>query len=297
MVDIPIDRIEVGQRLLELDEKKIERLTTSIRETGLLCPIAVQARQVTIDGMAYDGHFLVAGLHRLTVFKRLGKTHIPAHVLDIKGSGWELIIAECDENLSGSTLDRQQRSFLGKKRKEAYEALHPETRNKVAQAEGMRKTAMKNKDVGPDDQVDREVSDPKTPSYAAATAAATGKSEVTVRREIRRAEKITAEARKAMEGTKLANKGVFLDALTHLDPEDQLKKIQEELAKPKAKRGRPKGKANKPTAPKPEKIVIAQFMKIKHPYMKACKEAQDMFVEWLNSERKSVPKLYVVNSR
>ena len=107
-----------------------------------MCPIAVQARQVTIDGLAHDGHFLVAGLHRLTVFKRLGRLDIPAHVLDIKGSGWELIIAECDENLNGSTITKAERQLLVKAHKEAYLQLHPR-RAKSAQEEANREKLWK----------------------------------------------------------------------------------------------------------------------------------------------------------
>ena len=119
----------------------------------------------------------------------------------------------------------------------------------------------------------------------------------TVKRELRRAEKITDEARKAMEGTKLANKVTFHDELTNFDdPQDQVRRIQEELAKPKAKRGRKPGV--KRTAPKPDKLVISEFMKIKHTFMKACKEAQDMFDKWRGDELKpNKPDLRIVSSQ
>lgn len=56
----------------------------------------------------------------------LMKAHpVPAAVADL--GDLETVIAECDENLCGSNLSPAEVALFTAKRKEAYEALHPET--------------------------------------------------------------------------------------------------------------------------------------------------------------------------
>jgi hypothetical protein len=47
----------------------------------------------------------------------------------VNTTGPQAVIAECDENLCGTNLSKAERALFTVKRKEAYIALHPETKN------------------------------------------------------------------------------------------------------------------------------------------------------------------------
>jgi ParB family chromosome partitioning protein len=166
----------------------------------------VYPRKLFRGGNQVDGYGLVAGLHRKTACERLGLVEIEANVLDL--SDLECQIAECDENLCAPQLSPSDRARFTKRRKEAYEALHPETKKGVA---GGLAT--------------------ETPSFASATAEAIGVDERTVRRDAERGEKITDKALTAVRGTKL-DTGRYLNELKSLPPTEQLKKIKADLTKP-----------------------------------------------------------------
>lgn len=75
---------------------------------------------------------LISGLQRLEAVKTLGWTEIPVTVLDL--SGPSAVIAECDENLCGASLTVAERALFTRRRKEAYEALHPEASQRARAA-------------------------------------------------------------------------------------------------------------------------------------------------------------------
>ena len=127
LATIPLDLIENGQRLRDLSEAQVNALMNSIGDVGLINPITVYRRQLFVGGNAVEGYGLVAGLHRKTACERLGLVEIEANILDL--SDLECQIAECDENLCAPQLSPSDRARFTKRRKEAYEALHPEARN------------------------------------------------------------------------------------------------------------------------------------------------------------------------
>ena len=100
--------------------------------------------------------------------------------------------AERDENLVSNQLSASDRARFTKRRKDAYEALHPETRAGHAGAHA--RHAMDNL---------------STASYAADQAAATSVDERTVRRDAERGEKVCGKALDLVHGTKL-DTGVYL---------------------------------------------------------------------------------------
>ena len=125
-------RAEIGHistmgRLRKADPKQVAGIAASIKEVGLLNPITVVPGKVIFNGQKIEGYQLVAGLHRLEACKGLGWADIPIVVLDLDEQ--RRIIAECDENLCGSVLTPTERATFTAKRKEAYEALHPEARH------------------------------------------------------------------------------------------------------------------------------------------------------------------------
>jgi ParB family chromosome partitioning protein len=119
---IPVDLIESGRRLRELDEGHIKSLSKSILDVGLLNPITVYPRKVIVAGISEDGFGLVAGGHRLAAYKPIGYDEIPACIVEM--SELERQIAECDENLCAPKLTPVDLARFTQRRKEAYEALH-----------------------------------------------------------------------------------------------------------------------------------------------------------------------------
>ena len=90
-------------------------MADSIRELGLLHPIIVDKK-----------YTLIAGLHRLEAVKLLEWTEIECTVSSLEGLKAEL--AEIDENVVRSDLSALEFGELLLKRKDIYEALHPEAR-------------------------------------------------------------------------------------------------------------------------------------------------------------------------
>lgn len=219
LATIPIDLIENGQRLREVSEAAVERLVNSIGDIGLLNPITVYRRQLYRSGNQVDGYGLVAGLHRKTACERLGLVEIEANVLEL--DDLECQIAECDENLCTNQLSASERARFTKRRKEAYEALHPEAKHGA-------------------NQHTRGVDNLSTPaSYADDQATKTGVDPRTVRRDAERGEKVADEAFDLLTNTKL-DTGTYLDKLKKLPVTQQIATVKRDLAaskkkKPKAK--------------------------------------------------------------
>lgn len=213
---IQVELIEEGRRLRGIDPAQVASLVASISDIGLLNPITVYRRKVLLAGIAVDGYGLVAGAHRLAAARELGLVEIEANVVTL--SELERQIAECDENLCGPTLTPSERALFTARRKEAYEALHPETRAGVAGADA-RWNATDNL---------------STASFAAETAKVSGKDERTVRRDAERGDKVSSEALELVRGTKL-DTGTYLDKLKKLTPDEQVRAVQRDLSALKEK--------------------------------------------------------------
>lgn len=211
---IPIELIEVERRLRPLSEAKVESLSASIAEIGLLNPITVYARQIFRDGNYVDGFGLVAGAHRLESVRKLGLVSIAAQV--VKLSDLRRQIAECDENLCGTNLTPSERAKFIKRRKDAYEALHPE-----AKAGAVRARAA-NEAMGHD--VDANFA----PTFAADTATKTGQSERTVQLDAERGAKVIPEVLDMIKGSKL-DTGTYLDKIKSFSPNDQFHVAKRDL--------------------------------------------------------------------
>lgn len=207
LATIPLELIENGQRLRDISEAQVSALMNSIGDVGLMNPITVYPRKLYQGGNAVEGYGLIAGLHRKTACERLGLVEIEANVLDL--GDLERQIAECDENLCAPQLSPADRARFTKRRKDAYEALHPETRNG------------RNQHDNRDGQVVQ-------PSFADDQSAATGVDPRTVRRDAERGEKVDISALDIIKGTKL-DTGSFLDTLKSVPREEQVKTVRERL--------------------------------------------------------------------
>ncbi|WP_062560347.1 ParB N-terminal domain-containing protein [Paracoccus aminovorans] len=202
-----IGHISTMGRLRKADPKQVAGIAESIKEVGLLNPITVVLGKVIFNGQKIDGYQLVAGLHRLEACKSLGWADIPIAVLDLDEQ--QRIIAECDENLCGSVLTATERAMFSARRKEAYEALHPETRH-----------GHNTKESG---QVGHS-------SFADDQSAKTGQSARAIRRDAERGQQVCKEALDILKGTK-ADTGVVLDAIKDLDPAAQVVAAYREVQK------------------------------------------------------------------
>ena len=111
---IPITAIKISPGRREAAPGSVRELADSIAEIGLLNPITVDR-----------GHTLIAGLHRLEAAKLLGWTEIECVISELEGLRAEL--AEIDENFVRSDLTALEFGELLLRRKELYEALHPQT--------------------------------------------------------------------------------------------------------------------------------------------------------------------------
>ena len=121
--EINIDDVVVSdERLWKLKEDEVSTLKKSIKEIGLITPIAVQERG--------NKYLLIGGEHRYTACKQLGFKTIPCNIIPREYDNDEdedarLILMEVDENLVRRTADFIEESFLLNRRKIAYEKLNP----------------------------------------------------------------------------------------------------------------------------------------------------------------------------
>ena len=112
---IPISEIKINPGRRDTQQRNVEELARSIAAVGLMNPITVT-----------QDNTLIAGLHRLEAVKLLGWTEIECTVSDADGLQAEL--AEIDENFVRAGLSHRELGDLLLRRKELYEAIHPETR-------------------------------------------------------------------------------------------------------------------------------------------------------------------------
>lgn len=196
-----ITSIESGPRKRTENIERIQALADSIESIGLLHPITITE----------NGH-LVAGYHRLEACKALGWTKIDVNVVNLEDLDVEL--AEIDENLIRYDLTELEKSQHLKRRKEIYEARHPETKHGGDRRSEKAKSS-------------RQDGESKKKRFTQDTKEKTALSERTVQRAISRAEKIAPDVQETIADHPIADSGVDLDALAKLEPEKQLKVVEE----------------------------------------------------------------------
>ena len=208
----PISHIVCADRIRGITPEKVAALAASISEVGLLNPLSVCITPVVRGGQAQDGYMLIGGAHRLEAVKSLGWDKVAVTVTELSGPA--ATIAECDENLCGSNLSASERALFTKRRKEAYEALHPETRATSDGGDGRHKATR------------RQLGDDIANRFTADTASRTGQSERVVQRDAERGKKIDPDVLSSIVGTKL-DTGRTLDALASTPREMQASKVEE----------------------------------------------------------------------
>ena len=191
---VPISEIKVNAGRREADPEGVQELVDSISKVGLLNPITIDRE-----------HTLIAGLHRLEAAKLLGWTEIECNVSSLEGLLAEL--AEVDENVVRKGLSAVEYSDLLLRRKEIYEALHPETKNGGDQKSEKIRTSKCRSD--------------SMKSFVQDTAEKLGVGRRTVERQIQTAKNLTTEAKDIIRdtGTKITKKDAL--KLSRLEPEQQ----------------------------------------------------------------------------
>ena len=186
---IKISNIKINPGRREAEPKAVEELARSITAVGLMNP-------VTLD----QNNTLVAGLHRLEAAKLLGWTEIECTTIGIDSVQAEL--AEIDENIVRTKLNRQELCEQLLRRKEIYETLHPETRH------GMRNgQTAKNANLAT----------LETKSFAEDTAEKTGMSKRAVSRLLQIANNLTRDARRIVEAHSMTQDTALKLSRLHYD--------------------------------------------------------------------------------
>ena len=192
-MQMKISEIKINPGRRDTQQRNVEELARSIAAVGLMNPITVT-----------QDNTLIAGLHRLEAAKLLGWTEIECTVSDADGLQAEL--AEIDENFVRAGLSHRELGDLLLRRKELYEAIHPETR----QGQRNGQTAK-----------NANFSLLETKSFAQDTADKLGVSKRTVEQLVQTAANLTPEAKKTIRdaGDKIT-KGAALK-ISRLPPDQQ----------------------------------------------------------------------------
>ena len=177
---VEISKINIADNRRAVDQNKVIELAESIKQIGLINPIAVRIDE------KYN-YYLVAGLHRLEAYKLLGYSHIEAtiHVQ----SDLEAELMEIDENLIRNDIHYTERGELLRRKKEIYEELYPETKAGVAGG----------KASGEVRSTKTETDFVQKPSFVKDTAEKTGRSETVIKEELQIANNVIPEAKPVLQ--------------------------------------------------------------------------------------------------
>ena len=200
---IPLERLAPADYARPISETAIELLMQSIERLGLLQPIIVVAAKIN-RGVLCDGWRIVAGHHRVEAYRRLGRDGIEATVM-ASTSHIETELIEIDENLCRAELTPAQRAVAINRRKQIWEALHPETGGAACATGGTSCPTGRTSDGKFAEGQQR---------FAAETASVSGESKRGINRHLARADALGDDLA-AVAGTSL-DKGAELDALKAL---------------------------------------------------------------------------------
>lgn len=199
------DLVEIYLSEIELSDSRrttpvtVNALAESMRESGLIQPVIVRR-------IGDDRFRVVAGNHRVSAARALSWSTIQAFITDADDLRIELLAI--DENLQRAELSAAERAAWIKRRKEIWQAIHPE--NQVGQ-------------VGPP-EIGYRKPPPQERAFAADTATATGEAKRSINRAVARADALGDDLAKVV-GTSL-DKGVELDALAKL-PQPERRELVE----------------------------------------------------------------------
>ncbi len=188
VLSIPLDQIDVGDRLRSIDPDHAALIAESFQTNGQMTPIEVRM----VPGGRYR---LVAGAHRLEAANIAGMAEITA--IRVEADDDQALLREIDENLCRRDLSELDRATFLAERKAVWLRMHPET------GRGKRPKG-KETDVS------------LFPTFARDVAEKLGISPRSVDRAIRRHGAIASEVRLMLATSRFANSAGTLDALAKL---------------------------------------------------------------------------------
>jgi len=127
---IEISKINLGDRFRE-DYGDLDRLAQSIKEKGLICPIAV------IQESESENYTLAAGGRRLAAHKLLKLTSIPCRIYDKPLSNLELHAIELEENIRRKDLSPIEEVKLKAEILKLQQKIHGEKTSTTPNASGV----------------------------------------------------------------------------------------------------------------------------------------------------------------
>ncbi|GAB5433163.1 MAG: hypothetical protein EpisKO_25330 [Epibacterium sp.] len=122
ITELPVDEIQMGNRLRPVSPAGVEAIKASITELGVMKD-AIHVRKHKRGGKIE----LLAGAHRLTVARELGWPTIKVVCWECNDDFARLM--EIDDNLAGAELTALDTAVFLAERKRVYEKLHPETKH------------------------------------------------------------------------------------------------------------------------------------------------------------------------
>ena len=195
---IGVREIKVGPRFAKPDMERVKTLASRMKTLGSLCPIIV------------DGEYnLISGLCRLEAAKLIGWSEIECEVKT--SSCLETELAEIDAIFLRKNLSELERCDLLLRRKEIYDALHSEAR----QRRGEKSAARANKIDAPNAGKQR------VKSSATDNAKKFTISRRTLERQIRIAKNLTPEAREILRDIACAIPSATALMISDLSPGQQ----------------------------------------------------------------------------
>jgi ParB family transcriptional regulator, chromosome partitioning protein len=260
VLSIPLDLIEVGERLRAVDADYVALIAESLADRGLDTPIIV-------TGAGADGrHRLIAGGHRVAAARQAGWTEIAAKVVEADELQAKLI--EIDENLVRRELSALDRAVFLAERKRIYEALNPSAK-RGGDRRGTKRASL------------------HVWSFSKATAERLGLDESTIRRAVKRAA-ILPEVRARLARHRAAESGAELDKIAALPPQTQ-KDVAEVLANNEAVQSvaaalrlLAAGGVIMPRAQ--EQAEMRQYLALMALWRKADRKQRRAFLLWLDGE-------------
>jgi ParB family chromosome partitioning protein len=261
----PIEDIDVGDRLRDLDEAWVAALAGMIKAEGQLQDI-----ELVRSG---NRHRLSFGAHRLAACKLLGLEHVPSKIMETETDHPELEIRlhEVMENIGRRELSALDRAGHLAELKRIYEALNPSSKRGVAGA--------------------KKKHNPATAIFAVADeiAGKIGLSERSVFAAIALWDGLLPETRKALAGTWLADHQAQLSQLSRIEPKAQSKIVS--LLLPPKEGVEPKAATvsdaaaivfNTVDPKKPDEALFNGLVKAWH---KAPRKIQKRFVAYLHEHK------------
>lgn len=178
----------------KIDSKKVEALAESIKQVGLINPVTI----------SNDDNVLICGHHRIEACKALGHETIKCEMINLDPLHKELL--QIDENLVKNDLSVLDRCLQMARKKAIYEELNPD-----ASVHGG----------------DRKASRRKVDSFVRDTARRSGRSESTIKSEIKIGRSLGTDVVKVIMENGFENKKSILLELSKIKPEHQMAKLNQ----------------------------------------------------------------------